>query len=159
MKGISGSKVKDSIELNLVGYGSKKSEILDYIVKNNINCKIYVKNNNLRYFYSSNDVFVYTSIYEGLPTVMVEAASHCMPIISSKFKSGSKEILGNGQFGYLFKIGDHKRLSQLLNNFAKNPKSFYLKEKKCRKNLKKFLVSLNVRKFNSLLDSLFNKTN
>jgi glycosyltransferase involved in cell wall biosynthesis len=159
LKGISGSKVKDSIELNLVGYGSKKSEILDYIVKNNINCKIYVKNNNLRYFYSSNDVFVYTSIYEGLPTVMVEAASHCMPIISSKFKSGSKEILGNGQFGYLFKIGDHKRLSQLLNNFAKNPKSFYLKEKKCRKNLKKFLVSLNVRKFNSLLDSLFNKTN
>ena len=159
LKGISGSKVKDSIELNLVGYGSKKSEILDYVVKNNINCKIHEKNNNLSYFYSFNDVFVYSSIYEGLPTVMVEAASHCMPIISSKFKSGSKEILGNGEFGYLFKVGDHKRLSRLLNNFAKNPKSFYLKEKKCRKNLKNFLVSLNVKKFNSLLASLFNKTN
>jgi glycosyltransferase involved in cell wall biosynthesis len=158
LKGINGSNVKDKIELNLVGYGSKKREILDYIIKNNINCKIHEKNNNLSYFYSYNDVFIYSSIYEGLPTVMVEAASYCMPIISSKFKSGAKEILGNGKYGYLFKVGDHKRLSQLLNNFVKNPKPFYLKEIKCRKNLKKFLIKINVNKFNSLLDSLFKNT-
>ena len=159
LKGINESKVKNNIELNLVGYGSKKREILDYIIKNNIHCKIHVKNSNLRNFYSFNDIFVYSSLYEGLPTVMVEAASFCMPIISSKFKSGSKEILGNGEFGHLFNVGDHKRLSQLLNNFAKNPKLFYLKEKKCRKNLNKFLESANVKKFNSLLDTLFNKIN
>ena len=132
---------------------------MNYIEKNNINCKIHIKNNNLSYFYKYNDIFVFTSLYEGLPTVMVEAASFCMPIISSKFKSGSNEILGNGEFGYLFKVGDHKRLSQILNNFAINPKLFYLKEKKCRKNLKKFLVPLNVKKFNLLLSSLFNETN
>lgn len=159
LKGINESKFKENIELNLIGYGSKKNEILNYVIQNNINCKIYKKTNNLSYFYSSNDIFVFTSIYEGLPTVMVEAASFCMPIISSQFKSGSKEILGNGKFAYLFKVGDYKRLSQLLNNFAKNPRPFYLKEKKCRKNLRKFLVSSNVKKFNLLLDSLFNQTN
>ena len=158
LKGINESKFKNNIQLNLVGYGSKKKEIIDYINKNNINCKIHEKNINLSYFYLSNDIFVYSSIYDGLPTVMVEAASYCMPIISSKFKSGAKEILGNGQFGYLFKIGDHKQLSQLLNNFVENPKPFYLKEKRCRKNLKKFLVKTNVNKFNSLLDSLFKNT-
>ena len=158
LKGINESKFKNNIQLNLVGYGSKKKEIIDYINKNNINCKIHEKNTNLSYFYLSNDIFVYSSIYDGLPTVMVEAASYCMPIISSKFKSGAKEILGNGKFGYLFKIGDHKRLSQLLNNFIENPKPFYLKEKRCRKNLKKFLVKTNVNKFNSLLDSLFKNT-
>jgi glycosyltransferase involved in cell wall biosynthesis len=159
LKGINGSKFKDNIELNLVGYGSKKFEITNFVNKNNINCKIFKNTKNLSYFYSSNDIFVFTSIYEGLPTVMIEAASFCMPIISSKFKSGSKEILGNGKFGYLFKVGDHKRLSQLLNNFVKNPQLFYFKEKKCRKNLRKFLISSNIKKFNLLLDSLFNKTN
>jgi len=159
LKGINGSKFKYCIKLNLVGYGSKKNEILDYIIQNNINCKIHKKNNNLRYFYSSNDIFVFTSLYEGLPTVMVEAASFCMPIISSKFKSGSREILGNGKFGTLFEVGDHKKLSKLLNNFFRNPEIFYLKEKKCRKNLKKFLDCLNINKFNYLLDSLLNKTN
>ena len=87
---------------------------------------------------------------------MVEAASFCMPIISSKFKSGSKEILGNGKFGFLFKVGDYEHLSKLLNNFVKNPKLFYLKEKKCRKNLRQFLISSNLRKFNKLLGSLYN---
>ena len=159
MKGINESKFKENIELSLVGYGSKKNEILNYAIQNDINCKIYKKINNLDYFYTSNDIFVFTSIYEGLPTVMIEAASFCMPIISSKFKSGSKEILGNGKFGYLFKVGDYKRLSQLLNNFVKSPQLFYLKEKKCRKNLRKFLISPNIKKFNLLLGSLFNKTN
>jgi glycosyltransferase involved in cell wall biosynthesis len=159
LKGINESKFKENIELSLVGYGSKKNEILNYAIQNDINCKIYKKINNLDYFYTSNDIFVFTSIYEGLPTVMVEAASFCMPIISSQFKSGSKEILGDGKFGHLFKVGDYKQLSKLLNNFVKNPRLFYIKEKKGRKNLRKFLVSSNVKKFNLLLDSLFNQTN
>ena len=124
-----------------------------------INCKIYKNNGNISNFYLSNDIFIFTSVYEGLPTVMVQAASFCMPIISSKFKSGSKEILGNGKFGYLFKVGDYKHLSKLLNNFAKNPKPFYLKEKKCRQNLKQFLISSNVKKFNTLLGGLYDKIN
>jgi hypothetical protein len=37
--------------------------------------------------------------------------------------------LGNGKFGHLFKVGDYKQLSKLLNNFVKNPRLFYLKEK------------------------------
>ena len=50
-------------------------------------------------------------------------------------------------------------LEKPLNNFVKNPQLFYFKEKKCRKNLRKFLISSNIKKFNLLLDSLFNKTN
>ena len=156
LKGINYSKIKNKIKLNLVGYGSREKIIKDYIYKNNINCKIYKNKTKLSSFYRSNDLFVITSLFEGLPTVMVEAASHCMPIVSSKFKSGSKEILGNGKFGYLFPIKDFKSLSRILDNFYENPEIFHKKEKLCRKNLKKFSYKESIRKFNFYLKKLSN---
>ena len=154
LRAINFSKVKDKIKLNLIGYGSKEKLIRNYIFKNNINCKIYTKNQKLSSFYKSNDLFVLSSLYEGLPTVMIEAASYCLPIISSKFKSGSREILGNNKFGYLFPIKDYRLLSSLLDNFYENRETFYKKEKLCRKNLEKFSYKKNIRKFNFFLDTL-----
>ena len=46
---------------------------------------------------------MFTSLYEGLPTTVIEAASYCVPIICSDFKSGAKEILKNGKGGTIFK--------------------------------------------------------
>jgi len=154
LKAIKNSKIKNKIQLNLVGYGSQELIIKNYANKNNINCKIYKNKTQLSSFYQSNDLFVLTSIYEGLPTVMVEAASYCMPIISSKFKSGSAEILGNGKFGHMFPVGDYKLLAKLLNNFYDKPNIFYSKEKNCRKNLNKFSYTKNLKKFNNSLDKL-----
>ena len=125
LKAIQNSKIKNKIQLNLVGYGSQESVIKNYANKNNIDCKIYKNKTKLSYFYKSNDLFILTSVYEGLPTVMIEAASYCMPIISSKFKSGSVEILGNGKFGHMFPVGDYKLLAKLLNNFNDKPELFY----------------------------------
>ena len=154
LKAIKFSKIKDKIKLNLVGYGSKEKLIRNYIYKNNINCKIFKNKQKLSSFYKSNDLFVLTSLYEGLPTVMIEAASYCLPIISSKFKSGSREILGNNKFGHLFPVKDYRFLSLLLENFYENREIFYKKEKLCRKNLEKFSYNQNLRKFNFFLDKL-----
>ena len=62
LKAINLSKVKDKIKLNLIGYGSKEKLIRNYIFKNNINCKIYKKNQELSSFYKSNDLFVLSSL-------------------------------------------------------------------------------------------------
>ena len=156
LRAINSSKIKNKIRLNLVGYGSKENIIKDYINRNKINCRIYKNKTNLSAFYRSNDLFIMTSLYEGLPTVMVEAASNCLPIISSKFKSGSMEILGNGKFGHLFEPKDFKSLSNILDNFYENPKIFFKKEKLCRGNLKKFSFYENTKKFNLYLNKLSN---
>ena len=156
LKAINFAKIKNKIRLNLVGYGSREKLIKNYIYKNNINCKIYKNKTKLTSFYKSNDLFVMTSLFEGLPTVMIEAASHCMPIVSSKFKSGSKEILGNGKFGHLFPIKDFKSLSRILDNFYENYEIFHKKEKLCRKNLEKFSYDESIKKFNFYLKKLSN---
>ena len=93
-------------------------------------------------------------MYEGLPTTVIEAASNCLPIICSNFKSGSNEILKNGKAGYLFKVRDYEVLSKLISKFYYNPKYFFKKELICRKNLSKFNAKKNTNLFKSYLNKL-----
>ncbi|MCB0060893.1 MAG: glycosyltransferase [Caldilineaceae bacterium] len=51
-------------------------------------------------------VFVLSSLWEGLPTVLVEALYCGAGLVATDCPSGPREILGNGQFGYLTPIRD-----------------------------------------------------
>ena len=97
LKAISNSKIKSRINLLLVGYGSKLKELKNYININKIKAKFYLRERKISKFYKQSDLYISTSLFEGLPTTMIEAASYCLPIISSNFQSGSKEILSNGK--------------------------------------------------------------
>ena len=154
LKAIKYSKIKDKINLLLVGFGSRENEIRKYIKHNKLRVKIFTNLKKLDFFYNKSDLFVSTSLYEGLPTTMIEAASYRLPIISSNFKSGSAEILSNGKSGFLFKLRDYKKLSKLIEDFYNNPKIFLQKEKNCRRNLNRFSVKKNTKLFNHLVQSL-----
>jgi glycosyltransferase involved in cell wall biosynthesis len=43
-------------------------------------------------------------------------------IISTACPTGPKEILNNGKYGHLVKIGDYKSIANLLFNYRKNKK-------------------------------------
>ena len=154
LKAINHTTIKDNINLILVGNGSKKNDIKKYIKIKNIKAQIFLNTKRLSSFYKRSDLFVSTSLYEGLPTTMVEAASYCMPIISSDFRSGAREILSNGKSGFLFKIKDYKKLAHLIESFYNNPKKFLKKETNCRKNLARFSIKKNTKIFNNLVDML-----
>lgn len=154
LKAISISKIKDKINLILVGYGGNKKKIEDFISQNKIQTKIYVNENKIDKFYKKADLYVCSSLYEGLPTTVIEAASNCLPIISSNFKSGSAEIFLNGKAGYIFNKGDFKSLSKLFLQFYNNPKIFFKKEFICRKNLKRFEIKKNTDLFKKYLKKL-----
>lgn len=151
LNAIKHSKIKNQINLTLVGYGKNYKKIKNFVNSSKISVKIYTNKTKLDKFYKSAHLYVCTSLYEGLPTTVIEAASYCLPIISSNFKSGSKEILKNGKAGSYFKIKDFKSLSNLLLRFYLNPKKFYDKEYICRKNLYRFSIRKNVNLFKSLI--------
>lgn len=65
-------------------------------------------------------IFVHSSKYEGLPTVLIEALILNKKIISSSCPTGPKEILENGRIGDLYEIGDYEKLAYYIIESLKN---------------------------------------
>jgi glycosyltransferase involved in cell wall biosynthesis len=74
-------------------------------------------------YMARSSVFVLSSAWEGLPTVLIEAMALGIPIVSTDCKSGPSEILANGKYGYLTPVADSDALAEaILQVLAGNPK-------------------------------------
>lgn len=81
------------------------------------------------YYYHSN-LFVLSSNYEGLPTVLIEALDYGISIVSTDCPSGPSEILSDGTFGTLVPVGDVQKLANAMQESLLNPRDkMYLKER------------------------------
>jgi len=61
-----------------------------------------------------SSVFAMSSVFEGLPTVMIEALATGARIVSTDCPSGPREILEGGRYGRLVPVGDASRLAAAL---------------------------------------------
>lgn len=56
-------------------------------------------------------VFVLSSLFEGLPSVLIEALAMGTSAVATNCKSGPQEILENGKYGRLVQVGDVEQMA------------------------------------------------
>ena len=152
------NRIKNKIKFNLllVGRGTEKKNLTRYIQVNNLSKHVKLINfqNNPFNLIKSSDVFILSSLYEGLPNVLLESQVLKKFIISSNCPTGPREILLNGKAGFLFNVGDYVKLSDLILYFSKNKKSLSKKILIGYKNLNRFDYSQNLKKYLNVINSL-----
>ncbi len=66
-------------------------------------------------------VLALSSVYEGLPTVLIEGLLAGCPIVSTDCPAGPSEILDRGRFGTLVPVGRHRQLAAALEHALAAP--------------------------------------
>jgi len=108
----------------IIGYGDLKKSILFFIDKHNLAKYIEIIDGNkiddITPFLRESDIFLNTSIYEGMSNAVMEAMSFSLPIVATK-AGDTSELVIDGFNGFLCKIQDCKdiasKLKILINNF------------------------------------------
>ena len=142
--------------LILIGKGSEYENLKNYIYKNNLNrfTKIYKNVENPELFYKKADLFVLSSIYEGLGNVLVEALKNKCPVVTTNCNSGPMEIINNGKYGDYFLPGDHETLAKKILNHLNNPERLKKKLKISSNHMNKFSLKKNIENFSKLFSSI-----
>lgn len=76
--------------------------------------RIYPPTTEIAQAYASSAFLAMSSHYEGFPMVMIEAMSCGLPVVTFDYPCGPKDIIRDGENGFLVKEGDIEGLSQAL---------------------------------------------
>lgn len=111
-----------NIQLNIVGKGPLESELKQFVKE--LEIEQYVKfhgfvswGEELFSLYDQNDLFVLSSLTEGMPRVVLESLARGLPVVSTEV-SGSIEILPKE---CIAPVGDYERLAQAIRRLMESP--------------------------------------
>lgn len=108
--------------LEIYGEGTLKIELESLITELNLKRHVFLKGKTPDIFkvMSNSSIYVLSSIYEGLPLVILEAMSCGLPIISYECPCGPKDIITDGKNGFLVNVNDEITLANKINYLIEN---------------------------------------
>ena len=145
--------------LDIYGDGYMKKELMSQINDLGLQDAVFLMGgtNDLFSKYLNSSVFVMSSLYEGMPLVMLEAMSCGLPVVSYAFPCGPKDIINNGEDGFLIPVGDEQMMAEQIN--------YLIEHEDVRRNMgvaalektKQYSMDIIFKKWMSLFTELVNK--
>jgi glycosyltransferase involved in cell wall biosynthesis len=114
--------VPRKIVLTIIGYGELEKYLRQTIATLGLNqeVELLIQPDDVSFFYRNADVYLSTSIQEGISNSILEAMSFCLPIVATNV--GDNEIIIQHEVsGFLKPKNDVKGLIESLKFLAKNP--------------------------------------
>lgn len=75
----------------------------------------------IRELYAGADIYALTSLYEGLPMVLLEAQASGLPIVAMACKCGPRDVVTDGEDGFLVPEGANAAMAARLIELIKDP--------------------------------------
>ena len=107
-------------KLRIVGDGYVDVRILQRVKEHGLEAQFELcpSTPHIQKHYLSASIFALSSVFEGLPLVTIEAESMGLPLVSYACPCGPRDVIRNGQDGFLVEPGDKEtfaaRLRQLI---------------------------------------------
>lgn len=109
----------------ILGDGPQKSRLEQQIEGRGLQDWIHLTGfqDNAPSWFRSADLFVFPSLLEGMPNVIMEAMACQVPVLAADCDSGPREILQHGQFGTLCDVNSVESLKEHLTRFLTQSES------------------------------------
>ena len=144
-------------KLMIVGHGTDYSKLkkltLDLDIANNVHFCGLIKN--IKRFYLSSKIFVFPSLYEGLPNALIDSVNFNLPPISSRC-SGADDILGRDYKNFVSR-NNHKELSKKMVKTINNYSNSLNQLQNARKQLNRFLIDEQSHKYLNFCNKILQK--
>ena len=114
--------LKGEYKLYIYGEGELHDKLEHKIRELNLTDRVYLMgpSKDIRTVFERASLLVMTSLYEGLPMVMIEAQTCGVPIVTYDFPCGPKDVITNGYDGYIIPWGEKElmanKISEVLND-------------------------------------------
>ena len=110
-----------NIHYLICGEGSELDNLRELAKENNIENRVHFLGfrTDIKELLKTADIFLFTTLQEGLPRSMMEAMASGLPCIASKIR-GNVDLLEEGKGGYLVEIMDYSHIANRLDILAED---------------------------------------
>jgi glycosyltransferase involved in cell wall biosynthesis len=107
--------------LVMVGDGPMRQELISFASKLSLDQDVcwLGQRDDVPSFYRSFDVFVQTSVFEGMSNTILEAMASGLPVIVTK-TGGNEELVTSGENGMVFQVGAVDALAAALGSYLQD---------------------------------------
>jgi glycosyltransferase involved in cell wall biosynthesis len=139
------------------GIERKNLQALINILGLNKNVILHGISNKMDFCYLESSIFLFTSLAEGLPMVLIEAQSFGLPIVSFDCPTGPSDIVKNNIDGFIVAQDDIYKLKEKLLNLIENKEIRQKMGKAASENAIQFTPKVVSEQWKNLFDKLIQK--